>query len=326
MYLAVAVPLAPALPLLAELLLLIIALGIIYAMQYVVRAFFGISGSALGKLPIVGGWINSGLHSIEKKVTGIMADGVAAVEAEVGATWHQLGRLVDWIGRELRSHSNLIYTLAAVMLGQEWAGALRHAIADLRTHSNDVAAITRAQIVRIIHAEERLRHGIGHDVLPHLRSLDRALDRVRGHDIPALRARARALEDGAIDTFRWIRAHPRALATSAFVGAVAFALQRLGGTWIRCRNWNRIGKTVCGIPFNAIEDVLAASVVGFAVTDLCTFASLAQSAAAAFEPELMALVDVEDALVGCRGASAPPDLSIGRLSLPPVTRQRALAA
>lgn len=323
---AFAAPLVPALPLLAELLLLVLTLGILYSLKYVVRAFFGLAGGALGKLPVVGGWLNTGVHTIENKVSGIMGEAVSSVEAAVGASWHQLARLVDWVGHELRSHGNLLWMLATVTLGQEWAGVIRHAIADFRAHAGGITKAVQTQTVRIIHVEERLRHGIGEDVLPRVRGLERTVDRVIGRDLAHVRARLRHLEDEAIATFRWIRAHPGVLATSAITGAVALALARLGGSWIRCRNWNRVGKAVCGVPYGLVEDLFAASLVGFAVTDLCTFASVAQSVAAAFEPELMALADVEDALVGCRGASAPPDLGIPALSLPPVTRRRALAA
>src|SRR6185437_17083086 len=115
----------------------------------------------------------------------------------------------------------------------------------------------------------------------------------------------------------WIRAHPLSLATGAFAGAVAVALQRLGGSWIRCGNWNRIGRSVCGLPLSLIEDLLAASIVSFAVVDMCEFASVAQDVAHAFVPELLALVDIEDALIGCHGATGVPVLTLPPTQLPP---------
>jgi hypothetical protein len=45
----------------------------------------------------------------------------------------------------------------------------------------------------------------------------------------------------------------------------------------------------------------------------------------AFEPALLSLVDAEDALVGCHGATAPPLLSLSALHLPPTNLGLALA-
>lgn len=256
-FLGVAVPLAPALPLLAELLCLIVTLGMIYAMKYIVRAFFGIAGGTLGKLPIVGGWFDTGLHTIERKVSSILGEAVDGVEKAVGYSWHQLARLVDWTYHELRNHSNLIYTLATVMLGQEWAGAVRHVIVTTTTRTDALERYIRAQVARIIHAEERLRHGIGEDVLPALRSLDRRLDRVLGKDLPAIRAREAALEHGAGGVWKWIRSHPGAIASGAFAGAVAWALTRIGAGWVRCTRANKLGKSVCGLDDGLLDALLA---------------------------------------------------------------------
>src|SRR6202043_2188520 len=93
-------------------------------------------------------------------------------------------------------------------------------------------------------------------VYPRLRQAENEITHVLEPDIAALRARTKAIEHGAVKTFDWIRAHPGAVATTAFAGAVALALRKLGGGWIRCKNWRAIGKHVCGLPWSLIESLL----------------------------------------------------------------------
>ena len=64
-----------------------------------------------------------------------------------------------------------------------------------------------------------------------------------------------------------MRAHARPIATAAFVAAVAVAVRRLGMNWVRCRNWKRIGKAVCGLPASRIDGLLAVLVGGLALAD-----------------------------------------------------------
>lgn len=276
MLLAEVAPVAPALPILGELLILVVCLGICYAIVYIAKAFFGLTGGVLGKLPVVGGWINSSLHAIEQKVVHIMGLAIVAVQGQVGTAWHQLARLIDWMGREIRAHSNMLYLLASLLLGQEWAVAIKHAIDAVRSNFDTLTRMVHGTVARIVAAEERLRHGIGADVLPRIRAGERAIDRVLGKDLAGIRARERALEHGAADTWKWIRTHPGSLASGAFVGAVAFALERLGGTWIRCTNWKRIGRGVCNTPGGDIEALLGLLAIGATVASFRELVKLGQ--------------------------------------------------
>ena len=63
-------------------------------------------------------------------------------------------------------------------------------------------------------------------------------------DLGALKDRTKALEEGALDTWRWIRSHPLAGVTGVFAGAVAVALSRLGFGFLRCRSWQRVGRSL----------------------------------------------------------------------------------
>ena len=303
-----------------------IAFGLCIFVVYVVKAFFGVTGSTLGKLPIIGGWIDATGHKIQERITSELGQLAAAFEARVGASWHSAARLVDHIGRELASHAAILQTLASIAYGVVVPGQQYRVIDALRklvgALEHDVAIARR----RVGHITEQQARGIGADVLPRLRTLERE---VHG-EVVRERVRARTAERAAdreiTNLWKWTRSHTLAVGTTAFAGAVAWALARLGLGWIRCQSLSRLGKRVgCG-GFAALEDLLFGAVTALAVTDLCDFAAAAYTVAEDLSPILVALVDVENALVGCHGATAPPPLGIGALSLPTVTDPLPLAA
>jgi hypothetical protein len=84
-------------------------------------------------------------------------------------------------------------------------------------------------------------------------TLPKAIGRINTHvgtldrDITDLKGRTKALEDGAIKTWDWIRRHPLAGATAAMGAAVAVALSRIGFGMFRCRSWQNVGRRLtCG--------------------------------------------------------------------------------
>lgn len=315
-----------ALPLLADIIFWVGALIFCYLCVQIAKALFGVAGGTLGRLPIVGGWIDSSLHSVEHKITHVMGGAAATCDRQVGHGLHALARLVDWVGRELRSHANLLSLLSALVIGAVPATVLRTLIAELRRamHGTHATAVTAA--TRIIRVQKVIQHGIGEDVLPRIKSLDRELGRVIGRDIPRIRAREAALEREVSGLWRWAHRHAVDLAAAAFVAPVAVALARLGGSWIRCSNWNKIGRSVCGLPAGLVGELFADAVTAIAVLDICDFAAGAELVAEQLTPILMGLVDVENALVGCHGATAAPELQVAELSLPAPFRTLALAA
>src|SRR5215471_905972 len=315
-----------ALPVLAEILFWVGALIFCYLCVYIAKALFGLAGGTLGKLPVVGGWIDSGLSHVEQKIVSVMSAAALKSDHEIGAALHTLARLTDWIGREIRAHANLIALLAGLWLQKAETWAVSKAIAELRRliHAAEHAAAS------LIHAELRPIHGqlrgIERGLYPRVRAVEHELDRVIEPDIAALRKRTHALEDGALDLFKWIRTHPLSIATAAFAGAVAVALQRLGASWIRCNNVGRVGRALCGVPAGLLEALLGDALLAFAVTDICEFAYGAGLIAKQIRPGLLELVQVQDALIGCHGASGPQDLAVSGTPPPPVPNPLPLAA
>jgi hypothetical protein len=153
-------------------------------------------------------------------------------------------------------------------------------------------------------------------------TIPRELGRIRtqedklSSDAKALRERTTSLENGAVRTFEWIRTHPLSAVTGVFAAAVAVALQRMGFGFLRCRSWRSFAsRLTCGMA-GMLEELLFTAVTAFAALDICDFANAAQDLAEQFQPVLIGLVDVENALVGCHGATALPSFDLPPLHVP----------
>lgn len=268
-------PLAPLLIPLAEILIWAVALALCLLVVYLTKALFGTANSAVGWIPWFGKIATQSLTRIEHKIVGFMSQAAISVDQKMGAAFHQLARVVDWVGEEIERHANLIELLAGILAGSAGIGLVQKAIADLLRHSKVVQATATHALRTTITVTRTVRVGIGHDVLPRLRAAEREIGGVIGVDLPGIRAGERALWRGIDDLRKWVRTHTLAAGTLAFTGAVAWALARLGAGWVRCNNWNRIGKKVCGLPSNLIEDILGLSLAFLAVVDPVVIAEAA---------------------------------------------------
>lgn len=293
---------------------------------YIAKAFFTSASGAVSWLPGVGGWLKGKVENVGQHVTNVIGGVVLNLQARMAASWHRAAREVEWIGREIASHAALIERIANDLVTANFADLIHLEVQGARK----LLHYLERQIVGIGHdvtiRVKNVERGIGADVLPRIRSLDRRLTR----DLVKERARARAAERQAeraiSNLWEWTRTHPWTIVTDAFVGAVAIALTRLGLSWIRCPSLGRLGRRFGCAPWQLLEEFLAASFTALAVADLCTFANLAMDTAVLMRPALLALVDVEDALVGCHGASGAPVLEPVRLRLPSNSRNLPLAA
>lgn len=270
-----AVEVADALPLLGPLAAFLFIVGCIYVVDAFVRALFGTVSGAVGWIPYLNKVAATPVHKIEQKVTSALGSAERYFDHRIGMSLHKLARIGDKIGRELYGLATLTLTLAHFAFGTP---TMKDLLDIYRKARKEIAAVERLgqhALHRIGATEHTVARAVNTNVLPRVGRIEHEIDHVLEPDIAALRKRVVKLEDGAIDAFRWIRAHPLSLGATAFAGAVAVALQRLGGSWIRCRNWNRIGKHVCGLPASLIEDLLGLSLAFLAVVDPVVIAEAA---------------------------------------------------
>lgn len=183
-------------------------------------------------------------------------------------------------------------------------------------------------------AEQRLARGID-STLAELRKAREEALKAAGAGAAAGEAAVipllRPFEDRIAETDHYIRVHVegrlRAVEKEAAAAATALAIARAvarGWPMFRCSNARRWSQILCGVPTRLLDTLLLDSIEALAVTDLCQIVSLMAGAAKAAVPELIAFVDVENALIGCHGATAPPPLGVPALRLPAVNAGLAL--
>lgn len=270
-------PLAPLLIPLGEILIWAVALALCLLCVYLAKALFGTAEGAVGWIPLFGKIATRSLTSIEQKIVSFMSQAAASSDAKMGAALHELARVIDWIGEEINRHANLIEMLAGIVAGTAGLSALYRAIAQLLRHSKAAQATATHALKTAIALPRTIRHGIGEDVLPRVKSLERTVGGVIAHDLPGIRAGERTLGRGIDSLWKWTHRHTLLAGTLTFTAAVGAALARLGAGWTRCNNWNRIGRSVCASPLTDIEAIVGLLATGVVVADFRELVELAQS-------------------------------------------------
>lgn len=255
---------------------LLLALGLCLGVVIVTKAFFGVTGSTLGKLPWLGGWIDATGHKIEQRITNLFGGWAMTLEARIGASFHSLARLVDHIGREIARHAGLIASVASLLPGVGMVVGLLRELNNLRLLAqrlaHEIVGIGHDLAGRIGHVER----GIGADVLPRIRGLERELHRELAHERARARAAERKIDREITNLWKWTRTHPWTIVTDAFVGAVALALARLGLDWIRCPSAKRVAsKRGCGM-WDDLDALLGLAVTALTIADLKELVRTAQ--------------------------------------------------
>ena len=269
-------PLAPALIDLVPLIMFAVALALCVLSLYIAKALFGAAGGAVGWIPGVGGWLKGKIEDVAHKITSGLGHAATVLEARVGASWHSFARLVDWMGRELARHAALIERIAHDLVTGNIIDLIRLEIQGARKLER---ALHRA-IVGIGHdlgiRVKGIERGIGADVLPRIRSLDRRLSREVTREKARARAAEHALDREVTALGKWVRSHPWTIVTDAFVGAVAIALTKLGLDWIKCDSAKKLAKKRgCGM-WDDLDSLLGLAVTAIAIADLKTLVREAQ--------------------------------------------------
>ena len=285
----------PVAPLLLDLATILGALAVI-ALCTIAIAFMGgivyVLNKTVGRLPLVGGIISVAVNGLVDGFTTSLAGWSHDAHRALGAAFHSLARAVDWLGHEIESHSKLLNTMATLLLGQGTLANIRDLINRLIHGQTKQATINKTQTRanQQTHAQAQAAQHAAN--VAHKTAIAIPGKVAKEWDIPRLREQVRGLEDGAIDTWKWIRSHPLSLATAAFAGAVAVALQRIGASWIRCSNWKNIGKVGCGLETDALTGLLGALFTVEAIANLRTLVELAQETEHAVATGIQDLLEV----------------------------------
>jgi hypothetical protein len=278
-----------ALPDLAVFVVLLGALIFCYLVVYIAKALLGTAASATSWIPWVGTAVSGGLHKAEQHIVNIFSGAANGVQSAMGWSWHLQARMIDWLGREINSHANLLWLLANQIPGVGLVRSLLEAV-----------HVAEREIGRLWKSIPGTAHGIAKPIAGELKALERwtypkvrhavnEVDHVIPKDIAGLRSRTKTIEGELGRLWKAIRANEAALATTAFVGAVALALSRLGMGWIRCNNAAQLGKKYGCSLWSHLEQLLPLGILLTVAFDFPAFCKAASVVAAGIGDSVAAI-------------------------------------
>jgi hypothetical protein len=267
-----------------------VAWGMVFCMDAIVRAFFGTVTGAVGWIPFAGRVISSPLHAIEKKLTSFLGGLEAHFEHQMATRWHTLAQLVRQYAADTVATATAIATLAhkiAYVYGEAASGKLgarfqKWVLGEL----SKLHGITKL-VVRTTKVIEHSDVGpIAAGAASRVKPVARALEHVIELDLPRLRSRDRYLTDQVGRLWRWTRTHGREAASGVALGALVFALGRLGIGWARCSNVRKLGRGACGMNPDLLDSLLAGALVVASPISVVELAKAAQTFTAEAEAGL----------------------------------------
>jgi hypothetical protein len=268
-----------ALPELVWFSLLFFCFAFVWAARKVLGVIFEPFIGAVSWIPGLGGLTASGLRAVEQDLDNKLGSIEHGIDALMGASWHRFAELNEWMWRELKQHT-LIGQLIAWEV-KELANAYHH-LRNLAHDAHDIADVLRHPVRELQHLyhgiEQRVRQiehdvskGIGDDVLPRLKTLDREIDRIEHKVIPSIRAAEREADAAISDLYEWAKGKASLLGVGTFALAVAAALEALGLGGLRCPQFsNLLRKYGCGLG-TLLDGIIGLLGALFVVESVCTF-------------------------------------------------------
>src|SRR6185437_14281674 len=193
-------------------------------------------GALFRTIPVVGTYIAGAADAVAQAVTNAVGTLEHGIDSLIGASWHLLARFTDKLWGEIESHSLVIKELASLVsrlahlyhyvrsVASHAVSTVEHVPANLRTLSRDYTRLAH----RVKALERELGHGIGEDVLPRIKSLDRELTHLEHKVIPKIRAEAQAAENEVGQLTRYIADNFVSNAEADLEAADAVGLAALG--------------------------------------------------------------------------------------------------
>jgi hypothetical protein len=265
-----------ALPPLGKLTMWLWAWGLMMLLTLFVRAMFGTVTGAIGWIPFAGSIVTRPIHKIEQKVSHLIGGAVAPIDAHIATNFHRLAAIVRGIPSQLVDDAGLIFGLAAALVVLP-SKALVQWMIHWRVQPITSLVHTQAKTLHRHDAQTKaLSHSVAQGVYPRLKVGDNTLGRVITRDLPALRAGELTLEREFVNLRKWIAARKVSLTTGAFIGASVWALGKLGLGWIRCSNWKRAGRSICGLNASIFEALLADLLILLSAFSIVEFAVVMQ--------------------------------------------------
>lgn len=226
----------------------------------------------LGGIPGVGGWIAGKVDAMAQAITNALGAAFHGLDKLIGAAWHAMARYADqlWHQLEFTAHTlavfgqilgNQLYSVTGLRslvhrLEKVWHG-IEHGVRDLTKAEHKLA-----HKVHVL--EQEISKGIGEDVLPRVKTLEREITHVENKVIPDIRAGINTAETDISELAKYIADNfvtDAQLATEATAAAI---LAVAGLSWLRCNsNPFMNNRNACGL-WGDLANLLALAVISAA--------------------------------------------------------------
>jgi hypothetical protein len=287
---------------------------------YITKAFFGTAIEGVSWIPWAGSWAKGKLQSIEHRLVSSLGEYMAGADAHMGIALHNVAKLADQLAdTQVSVAVNLWHQARSIanLWGNAATGNLFKKTHATATHAQ---AVAQSAINTATRENHRASTYAGAQVVPKVGRIEAEYDHLIDAVIPNLRANTRTIENSLTKLWHNVRSREKLLVGTAFAGAVAVALGRLGLGGLRCSSFrsllNRFG---CG-GWKLLDDLLALVVDVLVIADLCQLTKLLIEVAESSEVQgaLSGIIAGMDELLLCQGVTRPPALAFKAVSLPPL--------
>lgn len=263
-------------------------------------------------IQVVGGYLAGALDAIARAISAALGAIEHGIDSLIGATWHLFANYLDRTFSQLEAYSALIAHLASIVGNEIYnVSGLRGLVHGLERAFHGIEAGVRELTKefhgierRVVKLENDVAKGIGSDVLPRIRTLEREVAHVEGRVIPAVESAETALANDVTALGEYVRANFLSSATDAITAAVVVALTALGLNGLRCNSLlNSLKNRGCGL-WSGLEDLLGLFTDLVVFTDVCAVLTLLEDAAGIVLPPLVALLT---------------DINLGPCEVPPTS-------
>jgi hypothetical protein len=287
--------LVDALPSLILLAALFVIVGLIAVVNAFIHALLGAISSVTSHIPLVGGGVTSAIHKAEQAVTNALGSAEQSFDHHIAAQLHRLAGIMHHMWNVMEQSAHIALQIARFLDGTSTLHDLRLLLRDIRGEIKTVEHAGKVAEREVIRHEKVLVKSVAQGVYPRLRTLEHEIEHVIPREITRTRELAKEAEKEAERAWKLVRTRPWEIGATAFAGAVAIALAKLGLDWIRCNSANSFFKKAgCGF-WKLLEDALgllatlALSIFG--VLSPQTLAEEAVSAVDTIEPILAKILE-----------------------------------
>lgn len=224
---------------LAELTLVIVSFAMVGAAIY----FMVKLGQQMQNVPGIGGLIASAARAIGHGISVAFSAILGGVESIVGGTFHAAASLFDLTWHVIRGGPAVIAQIARVVGTLAYHVTGLHALV-VYVHSfvheiNRVVTRLNREYVGIEHGIKTIEHelakGIGEDLIPRVKHLERKLAHIENKTIPAIEGVAGQAEADAQTALGKINAIPWNVNWKTWADAITAGLSLVGLHWLFCR-------------------------------------------------------------------------------------------